>query len=99
MNGNGRCQFRRLDPAWARQDSRFLRGAGDHAVALEVFAGCDRGAGSTGSTPPTLAGYAAKIEVARETLWDWGQACKVPLQGFCSDFYIASSLPRLGLAH
>ena len=23
--------------------------------------------------PPTLAGYAAKIEVARETLWDWGQ--------------------------
>ncbi len=23
--------------------------------------------------PPTLAGYAAKIEVARETLWAWGQ--------------------------
>ena len=23
--------------------------------------------------PPTLAGYAAKIDVARETLWDWGQ--------------------------
>jgi len=37
----------------------------------------------------------------------WGQpwpdrtlsTCKVPLQGFCAGFYIASSLPRLGLAH
>ena len=25
--------------------------------------------------------------------------CKVPLQGFCSVFYIASPLPRLCLAH
>ena len=36
----------------------------------------------------------------------WGPAlagqdftCKVPLQGFCADSYIASPSPRLGLAH